>query len=410
MTLTKLFLYIGVFALAVLLMAMATRRTRNILVNFVQFYVGGLFIFSGIVKGIDPIGTAIKMEEYFEVFVEYVPALTGFWHFMAGHALAVGIFMIVLELFLGFTLLFGKYKRLTVWLLLLIIAFFTFLTGFSHFTGKVTDCGCFGDFMKISPYQSFLKDIFLTALILIVFFGRGKLAELLPPTARSGVVWVLTAISIWFCFRNVYNLPVVDFRAYKTGVNIPQCMELPPDAKPYKYEIVYTYRNKESGEVKEFVNTWPEDFSAWEYVDRKDKLIQKGDDPKCKDFVIYDADGNDITADFLAKTQPMVVITSFDVARANRKGFERLARVAAQAEADGYLVAGLTGSALTDAEALRHDLGLAAEFHNLDAVPIKTMNRSNPGIVVLQEGTVLGKFHHRKAKSWEKLKGRLIDG
>ena len=98
---------------------MATRRSRNLLVNFVQFFVGGLFIFSGVVKAVDPIGTAIKMEEYFEVFVEYVPMLKGFWHLLAGEALAIAILMIVLEIFLGLTLLMGKYKKITVWLLLL---------------------------------------------------------------------------------------------------------------------------------------------------------------------------------------------------------------------------------------------------------------------------------------------------
>jgi len=408
MTITKLFIYIGIFALVVLIGAMATRRSKNLLVNYFQFFVGGLFIFSGLVKAVDPIGTAIKMEEYFEVFVEYVPFLTGIWHFLAHHALAVGNFMILLEIFLGFTLFFGKYKKLTVWLILLIMVFFTFLTAFSHVTGKVTDCGCFGDFMKLTPYQSFIKDIVLTAFTLVLFFGHKKIAELFNPNLRSATVWILTAVSIWFTFRNIYNLPVVDFRAYKTGVNIHKCMELPPDAKAYKYETIFIYKNKETGEEKEFINSWPDDFNDWDFVDRKDKLLQKGDDPKCKDFVIYDADGVNVTEDVLHDKGFIVVISSFDVNRASKKGFKRMVDIATEAERMGHTVMGFTGSTLDDMEAYRHDIGLPVTFYNLDAVPIKTMNRSNPGVTVLQGGTIVGKFHHREAKSYEDLRSKFI--
>jgi len=408
MTITKLFIYIAIFAVIMLVGAMATRRTKNLVVNFFQFFVGGLFIFSGFVKAVDPIGTAIKMEEYFEVFVEYLPILTGFWHFMANHALAVGNIMILLEIFLGFTLLFGKYKKLTVWLILLIMVFFTILTAFSHVTGKVTDCGCFGDFMKLTPFTSFIKDIILTTFSLILFFGHKKIAELLKPNPRTAAVWILTAVSIWFTFRNIYNLPIVDFRAYKIGVNIHKCMELPPDAKPYKYETIFIYKNKETGEEKQFINTWPEDFNDWDYVDRKDKLLQKGDDPKCKDFVLYDADGVNVTENVLHDDGFIVVISSHDIKKASKKGFKRMVDIAEEAERLGHQVVGFTGSTMDDVEAFRHEIGLAIPFYNLDAVPIKTMNRSNPGITVLQGGTIVGKYHHREASSYEKLRSKLI--
>ncbi|MEZ5009876.1 MAG: hypothetical protein R2753_17130 [Chitinophagales bacterium] len=406
MTITKLFIYIGIVALVILIGAMATRKSKNLFINWIQFFVGGLFIFSGVIKAIDPVGTAIKMEEYFEVFIEYTPFLTGMWHWFAHHALAVSIFMIVLEIYLGVALLLGKFIKSTLGLLIAIIVFFTFLTGFSHFTQKVTDCGCFGDFMKLTPYQSFMKDILLTVLILIVFFGRKKLAELGKGNVGTAIVGLATVASIWFSFYNYNNLPVKDFRAYKIGTNIPDCMTLGPDAKQSIIEITYIYKNKSTGEVKDFVGEWPEDFSQWDFVERKDKIIQKGDEPKCKDFLITDLDGNEVTDDILS-TEKLFVITSFNIDRANRKGFERITALAKEAEQNGYTVIGLTGSFLEDMEALRHDLGLPATFYNLDGTPIKTMNRSNPGLMLLDNGNIIGKWHHRNVKSFNKLMGPI---
>ncbi len=135
--------------------------------QIVRYLVGALFIFSGVVKAIDPAGTAIKMEEYFEVFATYVPKLEFLWHFFAQQALIIATIMIVLEIILGITLILGIWKKFTLGSLVAIIIFFTFLTWFSAKTGKVTDCGCFGDFIKLTPTQSYHKDLVLCVLILI---------------------------------------------------------------------------------------------------------------------------------------------------------------------------------------------------------------------------------------------------
>lgn len=405
MTITKLFIYIGIVALIILIAAITGKKAKNPLIGWIQYFVGGLFVFSGLVKAIDPVGTAIKMEEYFEVFIEYTPALEGFWHFWAHNALEVSIFFIVLEIFLGFTLLLGLYKKFTLASLVGIIVFFTFLTGFSHVTGKVTDCGCFGDFLKLTPYQSFMKDILLTVLIALLVLGHKHIIRVFKPGGGHLAIGVLTILFTWFTLSNYYDLPVKDFRAYKIGTVIPECTQLPTDAKPYVYEITYIYKNKETGEEKEFVNSFPEDFSKWDYVDRKDKLVQKGDDPKCKDFNISDIDGVEVTEDIFAIEGPVLMITTYDISEGSRKGFKRLARVVNEGLDSGQplTVIGLTGSSLDDAEALRHDLGLPVTFYNLDAVPIKTMNRSNPGLVLMRDGEIIDKWHHRKVQSFEKL-------
>jgi uncharacterized membrane protein YphA (DoxX/SURF4 family) len=149
---------IGMFAAIAVVLTLIGKflfSQRNLPVNFLRYFVGVWFVFSGVVKAIDATGTAIKMEEYFEIFEQYVPALNFLWKLMAEHALAVSIFMIILEIYLGIALVLGTWKKSTIWLLILLIAFFTFLTGFSAKTGKVTDCGCFGDFIKLAPIQSF---------------------------------------------------------------------------------------------------------------------------------------------------------------------------------------------------------------------------------------------------------------
>jgi hypothetical protein len=404
MTLTKLFIYIAIAAVVILAAAMVAKKAKNPIINWFQFFVGGLFIFSGVIKAIDPVGTAIKMEEYFEVFIQYTPFLESFWHFFAKHALAVSIFMIVLEIYLGIALMMGKFVKSTLGLLLAIILFFTFLTGFSHFTQKVTDCGCFGDFMKLTPYQSFMKDIFLTVLIMILLIGRKHIATLAKDGIGTAVVIIGTIAATWFAYSNYFDMPIKDFRAYKIGVHIPTCMTLPPDAKPTITETLFTYKNNETGEevILGMADLTTADFSKLTYVDRVDKVIQKGDEVKCKDFYITDIDGNEVTEDILT-AEKLFVITSFDLNKSNIKGFERMKVLAEEAAAKGYTVVGITGSALDQADAFRHELGLAVPFYNLDAVPIKTINRSNPGLMLLEKGTILGKWHHRKVNSFDKV-------
>ncbi len=270
MTITKLFIYIAIAAIVILIAAILGKKSKNPIINWVQFFVGGLFIFSGVIKAIDPVGTAIKMEEYFEVFITYTPFLEGVWHFFAKNALAVSIFMIVLEIYLGIALLVGKFIKSTIGLLLAIIVFFTFLTGFSHFTQKVTDCGCFGDFMKLTPYQSFMKDIFLTVLILILLIGRKQIATLTKDGIGTLVVVLGTIVATWFCFSNYYDLPIKDFRAYKIGVNIPTCMTLPPDAKKAIVETTFIYKKNDTGEeiILTMADLGTADFDALTYVNR----------------------------------------------------------------------------------------------------------------------------------------------
>ncbi len=402
---------IGLFAAIAFIMTVIGKfllKQQNIAINFLRYFVGVWFIFSGVVKAIDPTGTAIKMEEYFEIFEKYVPGLTFLWKIMAEQALAVSVLMIILEIYLGIALILGTWKKSTIWLLVLLIAFFTFLTGFSAKTGKVTDCGCFGDFIKLAPVQSFYKDVFLTALILIILFGQKSIKEILPKKINKAALLLLTLAAVVFTFRNIYYEPIKDFRPYLVGTSIPDCLKLPPNAKPYKYENTFIYKNKKSGEVKEFKNSWPQDMDNWTFVDRKDVMIQKGDDPKCKDFAIKDANGGDNSSSFFEEEEYIFFIIIPDLKKISDKGLDKIKPIAEAAEKEGKYVYILTGSIISDVEAYEKKHNMHFEIYNADATPLKTIMRSNPGLLILKKGIIAGKYHYNELSTYEALKKSVL--
>jgi uncharacterized membrane protein YphA (DoxX/SURF4 family) len=376
--------------------------------NLCRLLVGALFIFSGGVKAIDPVGTAIKMEEYFEIFGIYAPKFNFIWHAFANEALAFSIFMIILEIFLGITLLLGTWKRFTIWMLILIIAFFTFLTGFSAQTGKVTDCGCFGDFIKLTPSQSFQKDLVLCVLIAILVVGARHIKELFSKSLNRILVSILTLVAIVFTFRNVYYEPIKDFRAYQVGTSIPECLKLPSNAKKPVIDMVYTYKSKKTGEIKEFKNTWPQDYDNWTYVDRKDVVIQKGDEPKCKDFAIKDANGSDYAASFFEEEEYLFLIIVPDLKKSAEDGFRKIVPVCEAALKDNRYVYLLTGSVMAEVDAYKKHVKIPFEVFNTDGTPLKTIMRSNPGLLILKKGIVVAKYHYHEVPTYEELKKTVL--
>lgn len=409
---------IGMFAAIAVVFTLIGKflfKQTNLLINFLRYFVGVWFVFSGVVKAIDPTGTAIKMEEYFEIFEKSAPLLSFLWKFMVEYALAVSFFMIILEIYLGLALILGTWKKSTIWLLILLIAFFTFLTGYSAKTGKVTDCGCFGDFLKLKPIQSFYKDLFLSALILIILFGQKSIKEIFGKLINRGLLALLTIAAIAFAYRNIYYEPIKDFRPYQIGVSIPEGLKLPANAKPYKYENTFIYKNKKSGAVKEFKGTWPQDLDNWTFVDRKDVMIQKGDDPKLKDFAIKE-DGADLSASLFEEEEYIFFIIIPEIKKTNIDGYKKLVKITDEALKNNRYVFMLTGSLIEDAEAfeIKHQTAyqLKDEFiyqvYNTDATPLKTIMRSNPGLMILKKGVIVGKYHYNELTTYAALKKSVL--
>ena len=271
----------------------------KVLVNIARGLVGGLFIFSGLVKAIDPKGLSYKMQEFFEVWARdgFLPKLMNTFN---EHSLTFSIVIITLEVFLGLALLLGWQKKMTTWLLLLLTLFFTFLTAFVLFTGKIKACGCFGDCIPLTPTQTFTKDIILLVLVVLLLMGHKFIQPLFKPIicpailamAISGVLFLQTYVQ--------HHLPLKDCLPFKVGNNILELRKMPKDAVPDKFDYTFVYQK--NGEKKEFgVNNIPD--STWQFVDRKQTLIQKGKNniPLINDFSFTTESGNDTTEAILGQ-------------------------------------------------------------------------------------------------------------
>ncbi|RMG83561.1 MAG: DoxX family membrane protein [Bacteroidetes bacterium] len=417
-----------------------------------RLLVGSLFIVSGLIKANDPLGFSYKLQEYFS------PEVLGM-EWLGEYALPLAVFICVAEILLGIAVVFGEKMIITSWALLMMIVFFTFLTFYSAYFNKVTDCGCFGDALHLTPWQSFSKDVVLLFFTLIIFVRRKEIqpnsskedAWLLPVSvllialfsigvikwsfpvwfavAVYGVLvvikkfigksaarsWVMasiaTVITTGFSLYCLANLPIKDFRPYRIGNNISELMKIPEGAQPDIYETTLVYKNKKTGELVEYSQEEYMKQKVWEnpdmeWVETKTKLIQKGYEPPIHDFEIIDADGNDITEDILNEPAILLVI-SYDITHANESVQPKINKLAEEAFGKGIPVYGITASLNNEVETFKQKTGSNIDYFNADAITLKTIIRSNPGIVLLKNGTVAGKWHYNNIPETEEIQTLL---
>ncbi|MGY6743160.1 MAG: BT_3928 family protein [Cecembia sp.] len=362
---------------------------KNISLFAIRLFVGGLFIFSGLIKVNDPVGTAIKLEEYFDVFGNDIAS---FFFVFKDIALPLAVFLVVAEVVLGVMLIVGVRLRLTVWALSLMIVFFTFLTFYSAYFNKVTDCGCFGDAIKLTPWESFIKDVILLVLIGVLFYFRKDLSKQGPAwanwTARISLV-----LSLILAITAIRNLPFIDFRAYKEGVNIQEAML--PSAP-----LQYSYVMEKDGDLYTF-DQYPME-EGYEFVEMK--LINEDALPKISDFAVWNSDG-DYTEEIL--TGKKAVILSFNLSKTNPdhlKDMDALVNELSGSDITPVLVA---ASSEEDIQGLIANRGWDLVGYQGDATVIKTIMRSNPGLMLLQDGVVIKKYHHRNTPEPQEVKGLL---
>ncbi len=280
----------------------------KIFVTISRIIVGVLFIFSGLVKAIDPLGLTYKMQEFFEAWGNagfFKPLMNS----LNDYALWFSLIMITLEVMLGVALLLGVQKKLTGWLLLLLVVFFTFLTSYVLFSGKIKACGCFGDCIPLTPVQTFSKDVILLVLVLLILYGIEHVKPVLPRKINR-IIFVLSTIGvIWLQWHVLTYLPLKDCLPYKVGNNILELRKMPAGAISDKYDYVFVY--EKGGTKKEFsVSSLPD--SSWKFVERKQTLVQKGVNnvPLINDFyfskedtvMVYTKDG--VTNEFAANAIP----------------------------------------------------------------------------------------------------------
>lgn len=361
----------------------------KVISHIARFIVGGLFIFSGLIKVNDPVGTAIKLEEYFEVFaVDFAPFFTAFVPF----ALPLSVFLCVLEVVLGVAVLINYRMKATTWTLLLMILFFTFLTFYSAYFNKVTDCGCFGDAIKLTPWESFYKDIFLVVFIGILFVYLKSYQQVLQGKVGDVVMIVVTVINLGIAYYAIEHLPFIDFRAYKIGNHIPTQMQ--PSG-----ELKYEYVMEKDGKKHRF-SEYPTDNS---YTFKELNVLNPEVQPKITDYSIWDDNGEYTEESFVGKKLYIII---YNVKRANKKP---MAAINALAEAlQGKVeVAVLTASDYDTFEAFRHDVQLAVPYYYADATVLKTIIRSNPGLWLMQDGTVKGLWHYNDVPTVEEVLNKL---
>lgn len=352
------------------------------LIAFVRIIVGVLFIISGLIKLNDPIGFSIKLSEYFSEGVLNLP-------FLDPIVLWLALFVVIYEVLLGVFLLIGFKPKLTLWGLLLMIVFFTFLTFYSAYFNKVTDCGCFGDAIKLTPWGSFRKDVILLVLILILFAGLKHIKPIMSKLGLKLVSIMSLLACIWFGYHVINHLPSIDFRPYKVGANLIENMSIPEDAPKSVVEYSWTFNVNGKDEV--FVTNGSYPSVEGEFISVDTKVLKEGYTPPIHDFTI-ERDGEDYTESMLQE-EKLIMIVTYNLDKADINGLKKLKAMTDEANKQGYLVIGMTASGEDTQQMIKTAYHLNFDFYFCDETALKTIVRSNPGILKLNKGTVMQKLH-----------------
>ena len=369
----------------------------KIIAQISRIIVGVLFVLSGFIKANDALGFSYKLDEYFEVF--NMP-----WLKFASLSLAIVI--CAFEIGLGIALLLGAKMRLTSWLSLLMTIFFTFLTFYSWKYDVVKDCGCFGDALHLEPFQSFMKDIILLVLITPIFIKRNEIKPLLGETASTWGAYLGFIASFSFSVYCYMHLPVIDFRPYAIGKNISEGMKLPPNAVKDSVVMVFIYE-KDGKNVELSTEQLSSIDDSYKFVDRKDKVIREGDKPHIHDFTISAADGSSITDDVLA--QPNIfLLVAHDINKSDEGVQSQVNDFVALCQKAGVEFIGLTSSAPKEVDDFRHKHNSTFDYYYTDGTTLKTIIRSNPGLVLLQNGTVKGLWHYNDFPTFDEVNKKFL--
>ena len=357
----------------------------KLLRGVIRIIVGVLFIFSGLVKANDPLGLCYKTQEFFSVL---------HLNFLQPAALTLAVIMIGFEITAGVALLLGFRMRIFGGLLVALMVLFLFLTGYAFLTGRITECGCFGDCIPLTAETSFWKDVVLFVLVLFLYRSRKRIKPVFPPFATWLAMLAGVAVAFGLQWYTLRHLPVVDCLAYRVGNNIPALMKIPPGATPDQFATVFLY--EKNGRRQEFAeDSIPWQDTTWHFVSREDKLVRKGDaEPKIKDFVITDFSQHDSTGLVLDFPGYTFLFMVKDVEEARGGWDEKMRSLAEDCARYHIRLYGVTASALPQMESFRQAHHLPFPFLEMDATVIKTAARTNPCLILLKGGTIEGKWSY----------------
>ncbi len=363
---------------------MTTKKIFSVLLMVSRILLGLVFIFSGFVKGVDPLGSAYKFSDYFNAFN------LGFLEHLA---LLLAYVMSAAEFLIGISLLFGFRFRTGAWGVSIFMVFFTILTFILALTNPVTDCGCFGDAIIMTNWQTFTKNLILLPFVYIVFRSRANPVDPWPALWSWGGIMVFGILFFAFEIHAVKHLPMLDFRPYSVGSYIPDKMNVPEGMPQDEYQTVLYY--EKDGETKEFTEeNFPWEDSTWHFVNTEHKLISKGYEPPIHDFTIVDEYDYDHTNDILSDEGFSFLMVSKHIEKADEEALLLADELASWCLASGHSFYFMCSSVDEEIDRVRQELNLGFDIYTTDEITLKTIVRSNPGLLLLKSGTILGKWHY----------------
>lgn len=355
---------------------------------FSRFILGIVFLFSGFVKAIDPLGSAYKFSDYFQAFG---------LDFMDGLSLGLGIFLAVFELVLGLTIILGYQKRIVYFVLLLFMGFFTLLTFILALTNPVTDCGCFGDALVLTNWETFIKNVVLMLFVVLLFTSRRRTHNVHGSGLERLLILLFFAGGIVLSLAALRHLPFIDFRPYDVGTFIPGEMVIPEGAPVDEYETVLYYMNLETGDKEAFsLEDYPKDTTKYTFETSESILVKKGYEPPIHDFGMLDPDGDDVTDEILGFQGYSLLMISYDLHKSEEEILSRGNRWSELGDlASDFRFIPVTASAGKVLDEIIERNGLTYDFYAADETMLKTVIRSNPGFVLLKNGNIIGKWAGR---------------
>lgn len=366
-------------------MAHLTRLSRII--------TGLVFVFSGLVKGIDPLGTAYKLNDYFSAFK---------FSFLDELALPLSILLCSVEFIAGLMLVTGAFPKIASWAVALFMALFTPLTLALAIFNPVSDCGCFGDAIHLTNWETFYKNVILTLLVVFVFIRRNDRTATMSLGRSAVALASFTVMFLLFVWYNLAWLPVIDFRPYRPGTNLPEAMTRPDDAPADKFDIRFLY--SKDGVTKEFtLQDYPANDTTWVFVDQKSVLVSAGYKPPVHDFYLVTGDGIDMTENILGNPGFTLLMIAGKLEESNKIGITDGLNLGYEVQKQNIGFYVVTATAAEDAGA--YTAGFTTLF--ADQTTLKTVIRASPGFLLLQNGTVMAMWSHRNVPSSDQFRGDL---
>lgn len=391
---------LGAIACIDLLIYIFVPSKRKFAAIFARLFIGSVFIFSGFVKAVDPIGVSYKMHDYLTAFGLH-------WMLPASEVFAV--LLNLAEFIIGFIILFGVYMRLFAWGTLLFMIFFTPLTLYLAINNPVSDCGCFGDFLVMSNWETFYKNIVFITFALIVFSYRTRYYDrMIPKWAKNFIVFLGLFIGVGIQLYALRYDAIIDFRPWKVGNNIAE--QVVPTME--ESEIKLVYKNNTTGQEEVYASAdLPYDDSIkmanLTFVDQRKTVIKPYKEAPIHDFIISNKEGDNLTEEIISIPNFHFIIVAYDITKANKKSFESLKDFAKGCTKDSISILCLSGSTPNEIETFTKETKLNFPVFSTDATALKTIIRSNPGILLLKNGYVVDKWAHRKMISYETFKSNL---